>query len=74
MKTNSVIIACTALLAVITNPGFAQLQQVEVPEPSEPPEAPEAAALAAAYDVAASVFGSGGSTAGRTLIIPNESL
>jgi len=72
MKKQIVLIAGTALLAVVTNVGFAQLQQVEIPEPPEPPEAPEAAAVAQAYDVVTGMFGWGGSTAGRTLIIPKE--
>ena len=72
MKKQIVLIASTALFAVITHVGFAQLQQAEIPEPPEPPEPPEAAAVAQVYDVMTGMFGSGGGTAGRTLIIPKE--
>lgn len=72
MKKQIVLIAGTALLAVVTNVGFAQLQRVEVPETPEPPEPPEAAAIAMAHDVVSGMLGSSGGTAGRTLIIPKD--
>jgi len=72
MNKRIALITSTALWAVIMNIGFAQPQLAEIPEPPEPPEAPEAAALAAAYNLTASMFGSGNGTAGRTLIIPKE--
>jgi len=70
MKKQIAPIVCTIMLTVLANPGLAQLQWAEVTP--EPPEPPEAAAVAEVYDVVTGLFGSGGTAAGRTLIIPKD--
>ncbi len=75
MKKLIAYLACSAVLAVLTSPGLAQLQRVEdpaePPEPVEAPEAPETAAVAMAHDVLTGIV-SPGATASRALIIPKE--